>query len=129
MGMVTGGKVDDDLDLGDGLPVVHTKQQEKLFKRMFYRNFHSAYELDRNGDVMDKNESITKSAFDKQHAGSHYKGMKIQPMEFALANNLNYGQANAIKYICRYEHKNGEEDLDKAIHCLELLREYKYGNK
>lgn len=67
------------------------------------------------------------SAFEKQISGNHYKDMKIQPMEFALANDLNYGQANAIKYICRYKNKNGKQDLEKAIHCLELLMEYEYG--
>lgn len=61
------------------------------------------------------------NAFDTQVGGGHYKDMTIQPMEFALANNLNYGQANAVKYICRYPKKNGIEDLKKAIHCIELL--------
>lgn len=67
------------------------------------------------------------SAFDKQEGGSHYKDLKIQPMEYALANNLNYAQANSIKYITRYKAKNGLEDLKKAIHCLELLISYEYG--
>jgi hypothetical protein len=33
----------------------------------------------------------------------------------------------AIKYICRYKDKNGVEDIDKAIHTLELLKEIEYG--
>ncbi len=68
------------------------------------------------------------SAFDVQEGGSHYKDMKIQPMEYALANNLNYGQANAIKYISRYKNKNGMEDLNKAIHCIQLLIEFEEKN-
>lgn len=67
------------------------------------------------------------SAFEKQTGGDHYKKLKIQPMEYSLANDLNYGQANAIKYITRYKDKNGKQDLEKAIHCLELLMEYEYG--
>ena len=66
------------------------------------------------------------SAFDKQISGNHYKSLKIQPMQYALENNLNYGQANAIKYITRYKSKNGLEDLKKAIHCIELLIDHEY---
>ena len=68
-----------------------------------------------------------KSAFDTQVQGSHYKDLKIQPMEYCLANKLNYGQSNAIKYITRYKNKNGQQDLEKAIHCIQLLMEYEYG--
>lgn len=60
----------------------------------------------------------------KQVAGDHYTRLKIQPMEYCLANSLNYAQSNAIKYITRYQHKNGIEDLKKAIHCIELLIEF-----
>ena len=37
----------------------------------------------------------------RQVGGGHYKKYKIQPVEYAMANNLNYCQANAIKYITR----------------------------
>lgn len=60
----------------------------------------------------------------KQVAGNHYTRLKIQPMEYCLANNLNYAQANAIKYVTRYKNKGGVEDLKKAIHCIELLIEF-----
>lgn len=90
-------------------------------------NFYKELDVDQ-AKIAKAIEKTSVNAFDKQCAGNHYKSMKIQPMEFALANNLNYGQANAIKYICRYEHKNGLEDLRKAIHCIELLIEYKYGD-
>lgn len=65
----------------------------------------------------------TKSALDKQEGGSHYKKYKIQPVEYAMANGLNYCQANAIKYITRYKDKGGLEDLRKAIHNIEILIE------
>lgn len=63
------------------------------------------------------------SSMVKQVGGSHYKKYKIQPVEYAMANNLNYCQANAIKYITRYKDKGGLEDLHKAIHNLEILIE------
>ena len=65
----------------------------------------------------------TGSALDKQVAGSHYKKYAIQPVEYAMLNNLNYCQANAIKYTTRYKDKGGIEDLRKAIHNIEILIE------
>jgi hypothetical protein len=62
----------------------------------------------------------------KQVGGQHYKGMAIQPVDFIVANDIPYCEANAIKYICRHGLKGGLEDIDKAIHYLELLKELKY---
>ena len=70
-----------------------------------------------------KGERATESALDKQVGGSHYKDFKIQPIEFITANKLSFIQGNVIKYICRYNKKNGKEDIDKAIHYCELLKE------
>jgi hypothetical protein len=64
------------------------------------------------------------SAEQDQVGGSHYKGMKIQPMRYSMANGLNACQHTAIKYITRYKQKGGIEDLRKAIHCIELLIEF-----
>lgn len=64
------------------------------------------------------------AASKKQVGGSHYKDLKIQPFEYALANNLNYAQANVVKYVTRYKQKGGIQDLQKAIHNIELLIEW-----
>jgi len=69
------------------------------------------------------------SPLDLQVGGSHYKMYSIQPIEYAMANSLNYCQANAIKYITRYRDKNGKEDLEKAIHNIQILVELEYGEK
>ena len=66
---------------------------------------------------------------DKQVGGNHYKKFKIQPVEFAMANNLNYCQGNAIKYICRYKDKNGLQDLEKAKHYIDLIIQMEYSNE
>ena len=68
----------------------------------------------------------TSNAWDKQVGGNHYKQYAIQPAQFALANNLDYAQSNAIKYIVRHKDKNGVQDLDKAIHYVELLKAHHY---
>ena len=65
-------------------------------------------------------------ALDIQVGGNHYKNMIIQPIEFIHKNNLNYCQANVIKYICRYKGKNGIEDLNKAKHYIDLLIDFEY---
>ena len=67
------------------------------------------------------NQIQTDNAIDRQEGGQHYKDMKIQPIEFIIANNLGYIEGNVIKYICRYKKKNGIEDLKKIIHYVELL--------
>jgi len=67
-------------------------------------------------------------ASDKQIGGDHYKSMKIQPIDFIEGNGLGWCEGNAIKYICRYRKKNGSQDLDKAIHYLQLLKEREYGS-
>lgn len=68
----------------------------------------------------------SKSALDKQVSGNHYKDCGIQPIEYIHANNLNYFEGNAVKYITRHRKKNGKADIEKAIHYLELMLELEY---
>lgn len=73
--------------------------------------------------------SVSESALAVQIGGSHYKDMPIQPIEYAFKNKLNPLQFNVVKYVSRYANKNGKKDLEKAIHCLQLLIEMEYGNE
>lgn len=57
----------------------------------------------------------------KQVNGDHYKNMRLQPIEFILANELGFCEGNIIKYTCRYKQKGGVQDLKKVIHYAELL--------
>jgi hypothetical protein len=68
------------------------------------------------------------SALDTQVSGQHYKNYIIQPVEFIVKNNIAFLEANVIKYVCRHRNKNGIEDLNKAIHYLELAKELYYGD-
>lgn len=81
----------------------------------------------KNGTDSAQRKAKVSSALDSQVGGAHYKQYKIQPIEYAMANNLNYCQANAIKYVTRYRDKNGKQDLEKAIHNLQILMELEYG--
>jgi len=67
-------------------------------------------------------------ASDKQVGGQHYKDMAIQPGQFIRANGIGWYEGNAIKYICRHNAKNGRQDIEKAIHYLELVLE-EYDNE
>lgn len=67
-------------------------------------------------------------ASDKQVGGKHYREMSIQPGVFIRANNIGWYEGNAIKYICRHNAKNGRQDIEKAIHYLELVLE-EYDNE
>lgn len=64
-----------------------------------------------------------------QVGGSHYKDFAIQPSEFIHKNKLGWAEGNVIKYVCRHGFKNGAEDLRKAIHYLELLLKWAYGEE
>jgi hypothetical protein len=66
------------------------------------------------------------TASDKQIAGSHYASLPIQPSEFIHRNGLGWCEGNAIKYVCRHGSKNGRQDIEKAIHYLQLLLEWEY---
>ena len=70
-----------------------------------------------------KPQRATLKATDKQIGGTHYTSFKIQPIEFISKNNLSFIQGCIIKYICRFDKKNGVEDLDKIIHYCELQKE------
>lgn len=70
-----------------------------------------------------------RSALSRQVGGGHYKGFTIQPIEFVMANNLNFCEANIIKYACRHHEKGGIQDVDKIIHYAELMKELLYASK
>lgn len=76
----------------------------------------SEYHEERNLTGKDKADP-----FKEQVGGGHYKSMKIQPIEFVLANDLGFCEGNIIKYTCRYKQKGGIEDLKKVIHYAQLL--------
>lgn len=66
---------------------------------------------------------------DVQVGGSHYKDMKIQPVEFIHENSIPFLEANVIKYVCRHSRKNGLADLEKARHYIDLLIALEYGGE
>jgi hypothetical protein len=61
-------------------------------------------------------------ALNTQVGGGHYKKYKIQPITFFMENRIPFAEASVIKYVLRHADKNGEEDIDKAIHILQIIK-------
>lgn len=56
----------------------------------------------------------------RQVGGDHYLKTKMQPHEFCMVNAYDSTAFSALKYVARHHNKNGREDLEKAIHSLEI---------
>ena len=63
------------------------------------------------------------SALDTQVGGRHYTMMKMQPFELITEIHADYYLGNVIKYLSRYKRKNGRQDLEKARHYIQYMRE------
>ena len=69
---------------------------------------------------------LSTSPYQKQVGGKHYIKYKIQPSEFVVENKLLYPEGSVIKYILRHQDKGGKQDLEKAIHFIEMIIERDY---
>lgn len=62
-----------------------------------------------------------------QVGGNHYKQFPIQPAEFSERNRLSFLEASVVKRVCRHSRGGkGMQDIDKAIHELQLIKEFHY---
>lgn len=86
-----------------------------------YRSYLKAMERHLNLNKGKNQLDSSSNPLSEQIGGSHYKTMKIQPIEFIMANDLDFCQGNIVKYTCRYKQKGGVEDLNKVIHYARLL--------
>lgn len=70
-------------------------------------------------------------ANDRQVAGNHYAAAGadtgLQHWDIVALFNLDYFQGQVTKYIMRWRHKNGIEDLRKAQHFLQKYIEVEEG--
>lgn len=55
----------------------------------------------------------------------HYD-MEIPPVEFIVANQIPFLEANVIKYVCRHKNKGGKQDILKAIEYLQFIIKDQY---
>jgi hypothetical protein len=67
-------------------------------------------------------ENTGKTVKDQQVGGNHYQ-RAIQPWDIIIEWDLDYFEGNVLKYILRWKHKDGVQDLKKARHYLDKLIE------
>ena len=68
--------------------------------------------------------TMADEARDKQVGGKHYhQGKGIQPWDIIKAWELDFWEGNVVKYVLRWKHKDGVQDLKKARHYLDYLIE------
>lgn len=63
----------------------------------------------------------TTAPYDAVKNPPHYAQYAIQPIEFTLKNKLGFCEGNVIKYVCRYNLKDGMQDLEKAREYIDIL--------
>lgn len=85
---------------------LHTAQV--FDKTLNWNEYVSNEALDMEDFLKDKDLSTT------QVGGNHYSRLTVQPRTVINTLQLPWDIGNAIKYVIRYEHKNGSEDLKKA---------------
>lgn len=102
-----------------GMMSSHEKQIRQMFEEaeLHDKVYQAAAREDYEGPW------LIQKALDYQVDGSHYKDMKIQVVEYCMANEIPYMEGNVIKYVSRWRSKNGITDLKKARHYLDLLIE------
>lgn len=85
---------------------------------------------------MDQTLTSSQSANERQVGGEHYQnttgicphcGGAIQHWD--LFARFPYLVGQVCKYVLRFQSKNGEQDLDKAGHFLQKLKEVYYPKK
>ncbi len=66
-----------------------------------------------------------------QVGGDHYRQGGIQPVQYIEANALGFLEGCVVKRLTRHNRPTGKglQDIDKAIHELQLLRELRYGGE
>lgn len=68
------------------------------------------------------------SSLNKQIGGTHYKDCVMQPVEYIEANSLRFLEGCVIKRLTRHDKATGKgrQDIEKAIHELQLILELRY---
>lgn len=71
------------------------------------------------------------NALSQQVGGDHYKTCSIQPVEFIEANQLGFLEGCVVKRVARHGKPTGKgrQDIEKAIHELQLLLQLRYGSE
>jgi hypothetical protein len=77
----------------------------------------------KQADALDALENMHKFFEDPIKRPNHYARYAIEPITFIMANNLPFCVGNVVKYVLRYDAKNGKEDLLKARRYIDMILE------
>ena len=64
-----------------------------------------------------------------EHPAHYTNGFGIEPLDSIIANEMDFLEGNVIKYVSRYPHKGGVNDLKKAKVYIERLIKREEGKK
>ena len=89
--------------------------------------YHNRYPIFQRVNNMPATQTWIRNKFmeeakKRQVGGEHYK-LPIQPIDFIVKNEIPFREANVIKYVTRHREKNGRQDIEKAIHYLQMILE------
>ena len=85
---------------------------------------HWGYSFFAEGERAVKEAAQRHSEIDKTNVKrqKHYEQYEIQPVDYIVATlGPGWLVGNVIKYVMRYNEKNGRQDILKAMHYLEML--------
>ena len=115
------GFVDDQKNIKE----IQQKERLSLKQKEQWREYVLS-KLD-NSDTIEDHRAIldVRPPLEKEEVTNpkHYDkvGFVIQPLEYIIANELDFLEGNVIKYVSRYPHKGGVNDLLKARTYIEKL--------
>lgn len=84
------------------------------------RGFSILLEADDLEAVGDHTPAPSPPQGDPVHRPHHYARFEIEPVEFIMKNGLPFAIGNVIKYCCRWDAKDGIQDLKKARRYLDM---------
>lgn len=89
----------------------------------FFKDIKEGEEYELFPGLLNPNKEVEAS----QVGGDHYSKHNIEPLDivedwFGTDGLRAALTCKVLKYVCRYRDKNGVEDLDKAINCIEKLK-------
>lgn len=110
------------------------KAKKKVSKKPTIRDMVSAARdvgMDVKFDIVPNEPPAAPSALDVQIGGRHYKEMRLQPIQYIVANGLGFLEGSIVKRISRWASLGGKglEDLQKIKHEVDLLIELEAGDR
>jgi len=118
----------------DGAEAGSQKRKEKDCSQhentgcLFIGEDGALYYVETEGQIEEGEEHTVQGTDGDEETPNHYD-CTIPPIEYIVANNLDFFEGNVIKYVTRHKKKNGLEDIKKAIHYLKMIAEKEYDTK